>query len=426
MLSFVSDIPQTSFIICSFFFGVVFSMLFLEIPFSRRNTICFILFSAASLSIQLLLKDKYNTDSLYPLIVHALLFLMLVFVYHKRVLPSLTSILLCYSLTMPRYLIALLILYFAPDITGGDFTCRAIATIPMCLIVWFFMLHPMQAALKRSSHDIKIFFIPLLAVYVTGYIIFVYSDLLYRAPLLSMEIITTLALFLITYYVHLFFVIFDHNKELELHAQMLEATARSANEQIRLLQDANDDTRILRHDMKHFGTLVHEAAAKGSLDDVLKYTSAFDSKLNDTKLKKYCKNHAVDLILAAYLRPFYTNNTVITIQANVPESSAFPEADISTILANALDNAWNACEQMPSPELHIEINEMDNKFFIKISNSFRGVITFRDELPVSAKSGHGFGTKSISAIARKHHGLASFMAEDGIFTVTVVLHSVEA
>jgi len=345
MLSFVSDIPQTSFIICSFFFGVVFSMLFLEIPFSRRNTIYFLLFSAASLSIQLLLKDKYNMDSLYPLIVHALLFLMLVFVYHKRVLPSLTSILLCYSLTMPRYLIALLILYFAPDITGGDFTCRAIATIPMCLIVWFFMLHPMQAALKRSSHDIKIFFIPLLAVYVTGYIIFIYSDLLYRAPLLSMEIIATLALFLITYYVHLFFVIFDHNKELELHAQMLETTARSANEQIRLLQDANDDTRILRHDMKHFGTLVHEAAAKGSLDDVLKYTSAFDSKLNDTKLKKYCKNHAVDLILAAYLRPFYTNNTVITIQANVPESSAFPEADISTILANALDNAWNACEQ---------------------------------------------------------------------------------
>ena len=96
-----------------------------------------------------------------------------------------------------------------------------------------------------------------------------------------------------------------------------------------------------------------------------------------------------------------------------------------TLIATLIPS-WNACEQMPSPELHIEINEMDNKFFIKISNSFRGVITFRDELPVSAKSGHGFGTKSISAIARKHHGLASFMAEDGIFTVTVVLHSVEA
>ena len=326
---------------------------------------------------------------------------------------------------MPRYLIALLILYFAPDITGGDFTCRAIATIPMCLIVWFFMLHPMQAALKRSSHDIKIFFIPLLAVYVTGYIIFIYSDLLYRAPLLSMEIIATLALFLITYYVHLFFVIFDHNKELELHAQMLEATARSANEQIRLLQDANDDMRILRHDMKHFGTLVHEAAANGSLDDVLKYTSAFDSKLEDTKLKKYCMNHSVNLILTAYMRPFYSNNTVITVQANVPEQSAFPEEDTSTILANALENAWNACKQMQSPELHIEINEMGNKFFIKISNSCRGVLTFRDGLPVSVRSGHGFGTKSINAIARKYHGLASFTAEDGMFTVTVVLHSVE-
>ena len=48
-------------------------------------------------------------------------------------------------------------------------------------------------------------------------------------------------------------------------------------------------------------------------------------------------------------------------------------------------------------------------------------ISFRDGLPKTIRSNHGYGCLSIRTIAQLHGGLCEFRAENGIFTLRVAL-----
>ena len=55
------------------------------------------------------------------------------------------------------------------------------------------------------------------------------------------------------------------------------------------------------------------------------------------------------------------------------------------------------------------------------NNPYVGEIAMRDGLPVSNREGHGYGCRSIRSITKRNGGLCSFEAEQGMFTVRVVL-----
>jgi len=42
-------------------------------------------------------------------------------------------------------------------------------------------------------------------------------------------------------------------------------------------------------------------------------------------------------------------------------------------------------------------------------------------MPISILENHGYGTKSIAAIADKYNGLYAFTAENGIFKTRIIL-----
>ena len=48
-------------------------------------------------------------------------------------------------------------------------------------------------------------------------------------------------------------------------------------------------------------------------------------------------------------------------------------------------------------------------------------VEWDDGLPVSAQEGHGYGCRSIQAIVRGNRGLCEFQAENGIFTLRILL-----
>ena len=58
---------------------------------------------------------------------------------------------------------------------------------------------------------------------------------------------------------------------------------------------------------------------------------------------------------------------------------------------------------------------------IECKNPYVGEIIMQNGSPVSAKDGHGYGCKSIETIVRKHQGLCTFKAENGIFTLRIIL-----
>ena len=95
----------------------------------------------------------------------------------------------------------------------------------------------------------------------------------------------------------------------------------------------------------------------------------------------------------------------------------------STILANALDNALNAQEDLPSDRRNIRLmlKSSGGKILLSVKNNFRDPPVFRDGIPVTARPGHGSGVQSILYITEKLGGNCRFSLEEDMFLLQVVI-----
>ena len=92
-------------------------------------------------------------------------------------------------------------------------------------------------------------------------------------------------------------------------------------------------------------------------------------------------------------------------------------------MSNGLENAFRAVsgldEQQRTVSLYCGVRL--NKLLLEIKNPYQGEIVMCEGLPVSDRAGHGYGCRSIRAIAQRRGGLCQFLAEDGTFLLRVML-----
>lgn len=97
------------------------------------------------------------------------------------------------------------------------------------------------------------------------------------------------------------------------------------------------------------------------------------------------------------------------------------------MLANALENALNACQEIPTATdryIHLTAELTDQrKLIIAVANPCSQQLIFdADGFPiVPEKEGHGIGLRSISTIVQKYHGLFHCECQEGEFHLHAVL-----
>lgn len=95
----------------------------------------------------------------------------------------------------------------------------------------------------------------------------------------------------------------------------------------------------------------------------------------------------------------------------------------STILDNALDNAFEAAGQLPAEQAHIIIllKQKGENLLFSLKNTYLHKPEFENELPVSRRSGHGIGTQSIAYNCDKIGAQYQFYLEDKFFVLRVIV-----
>ena len=127
-------------LIVTYFYGSVFTLLFLDVDFQEPAIArSFGIFSIINLSIQLAFGYFASPQQVvfgYPLIVHLPLLLLCILYYKKTFWVSLSSLMMCYFLTAPRYILAELIIFVFPKLPCGDHLGKIIASFvlayPIC------------------------------------------------------------------------------------------------------------------------------------------------------------------------------------------------------------------------------------------------------------------------------------------------------
>lgn len=101
--------------------------------------------------------------------------------------------------------------------------------------------------------------------------------------------------------------------------------------------------------------------------------------------------------------------------------------DIYALFSNALDNAIQAVRRLPDKDhriIDLLVHENQNFLVVNISNPVKDMVSPEEELPTTAKarsSFRGYGLRVMRHVVEKYHGICSFRAEGGFFTLKVLI-----
>ena len=205
---------------------------------------------------------------------------------------------------------------------------------------------------------------------------------------------------------------------------LLNTAAAQAQKEIAQLSLADKKSSIYRHDLRHHLHFLQECIRGNQLEQAMQYMEGICDDLDKIPVKKYCTNEALNLILSSYLEKASEQGIQTTVSVTATDFSRFQIPDLCSLLANALENAIHACEDIADPNtryIRLKIYEKNHQLCINMANSYGKEPVFENDIPVSHRAGHGIGVQSMISVIEKYHGIYGFFASTGEFRFQTTL-----
>jgi hypothetical protein len=185
--------------------------------------------------------------------------------------------------------------------------------------------------------------------------------------------------------------------------------------------------RSFRHDYKNHVLCLRGLIAADKKDEALEYMNTMQDMSSVGKNKYHTGNVIIDALLDDKSDKAGKVRTKLDFDGVVP-SSGISNADLCIIMANAIDNAIEACSKDESENekiIKVDSDFRQGYFFLRVSNPMFEEVKFKGKNKVvtskADKEHHGFGVANIVHTAEKHGGTAEISTDNGQFTIEVQL-----
>lgn len=223
----------------------------------------------------------------------------------------------------------------------------------------------------------------------------------------------------------------ESNRKIEV--SVYQERIKEMEQHIGDIENLYTGIRGMKHDMKNYiadmEALMNTESDKQSAKTALKqYLDSLQTSVEQLDMKYNTGNPVTDVIIQRYVQ--LTKNNDIEFQADFlfPSGMNIDAFDLSIIMNNALDNAWEACKRQKEGKKTIVLNayRRENMFFIIVKNSFDGTI-MRNKIDGSLlttktdSQNHGLGLRNIEMCAEKYYGKAEATVRENEFELAVML-----
>ncbi len=208
--------------------------------------------------------------------------------------------------------------------------------------------------------------------------------------------------------------------EMQEQENILRLQVHSMTSRLDDLAVADERFRQERHDLRLKMRMIANLVEKEQYEDLSHVMNEYMDGIKKTHVKRYCKNAVIDAALSAFIKNAENRGMRTEIGFDFPDPLPVDPTELATVLANAIENAINACEKLPEgADKWIDIKVLSTpSFMIKVSNAYNGKVEFDENgIPQNKEDGHGFGTRSIVAFCDKNDAFYQFLAEDDVFTL---------
>lgn len=409
--------------------AIIFQYLMLKPRFTRNKTIfTLIIGSGIVFSLNLPLFHFWSAEQLnpiYPLRVIIPIFFLFTFLSKTRgvklLFNLLTTVLLCILTTLSGYLVAFPFQFNEAAKIAGRF----IAFIPLYFFVARFFKHLYFEMLEKLKKGwVLLCLIPLLISALYYYCAMFEGDLK-EHPENSFPIIISALLFMVTYAVIcVFFQQIEQLFALQSERQLMQAQVSALKNQSVAVMESMKTMSIYRHDMRHYMQSIRALLENGNTKAALDYMGSLSHSFEKAEISRYCENETLNAILFHYIDMAEKEGIKVSTKLDIPQQLPVKEMELATVLANAIENARNACRLMPKgKERAIQITCVTKpRFAFEISNTYYGEVLFNESgLPMATEEGHGLGSQSIAAFVKKYNAILDYQTDNGLFRIRILL-----
>ena len=299
-------------------FGIFVSTLFLDIKINKKNILIIFGFFYIDLALQAIFyfsKNISSVISLYPLITHLPLFLFFIFIFKKRIFPTLIAIASAYLCCQ----ISNWSTIFVSSFING--TADIIYSLSLFLSFGFivkFVYLPISQLLKKQSSELISFGIIPIFYYIFDYVSTVYTQLLYVGNRITVEF--TPFLLCICYFVFctVYFKQYEEKQHIETNNKLMYMKQTQVEKEMTLMEENEKKIVLIRHDMRHFLNNILNDLENNQNEHAIDYIHTLFDSLDQTVRKQYCLNNTINMIIASYENRIQEGNIDFHYQLSVP------------------------------------------------------------------------------------------------------------
>lgn len=176
-----------------------------------------------------------------------------------------------------------------------------------------------------------------------------------------------------------------------------------------------------RHDLRHHIQTMKVHAARGEMEELRAYLDMLDGDLTKVETVARTGNRIADAVLNSKLSLAREKQIAVKVEASVPVRLSIPELDLCIVIGNLLDNAMEACMQLP-PErrlIRVYMEMKGNYLYLALTNTAQG--GKKSHFGTAKGAGHGMGLARVDKVVKKHGGYLTRASEDEAFSTEVLL-----
>lgn len=304
------------------------------------------------------------------------------------------------------------------DIEGFELVTDAVLFAVTSAVFFFFSYYNHRRRIKGKSS--RGFAAQLVVIEGVCVVIFSFID---SVPELKTDWHILILVFAVIYLCFGLLNSFSDEKRLNDERAVLLQMREKEKNQYETSKEYIDIINLKAHDMKH---LLYGLKQKMGNPSAEKELDRIEQVIDEYSAYFKTGNEALDIILTEKSRYCAKKNISFSAMADGELLSFIDPVDIYSLAGNILDNAIEAVEREDEGNRSISffIRKESGVAHIRAENYCTAKISFSGGLPVTTKADkafHGFGTKSINAIADKYHGYAHFNLADNTFITDILL-----
>lgn len=214
------------------------------------------------------------------------------------------------------------------------------------------------------------------------------------------------------------------SKENESYRNMELFQRKLLSHQYAEIKDIYMNMRGWRHDYHNHLQTMKAYLSMNELKELDEYLFKVEKDLDAVDNLVKSGNVMMDAILNSKISIMKRNNIEVDFKAVLPEDLKINDVDLCVMVSNLLENAIEACIQVPVEGRFIRIyaDVYGSQFYISIQNSSKEDLDFNARNYISNKRGeHGFGMKRVQLLVDKYNGFLNLQNEPGIFASEITI-----